>query len=82
MEFDSAESRQYRSDNEAAPAANGVNGHSEEDSDDELQIQKFDFEDLTARIEEVVAEYGAVFPKLSWSSPQVSRNISYPSVLR
>lgn len=53
------------------------NGEDEEEaedsSDDEDAIQrpKYDFSKLSPRIQQVIDDYGAVFPKLNWSSPQV-----------
>lgn len=37
---------------------------------DELQ-RKFAFPDLDAQIREAISDYGAVFPKLNFSSPRV-----------
>lgn len=43
----------------------------DEDNEDEDDRQEFAFPELDARIREAVREYGAVFPKLNFSSPKV-----------
>ena len=48
----------------------------DEDKDSEEEEgdrQKFRFPELDAEIRRVVKEYGAVFPKLNFSSPKASR---------
>ena len=47
-------------------------GGGEEEEEDEEPRKKFSFPELDQRIRSVVAEYGAVFPKLNFSSPRVS----------
>ncbi|KAI0643155.1 D123-domain-containing protein [Trametes meyenii] len=42
----------------------------QDDDDDADEPTKFAFPELDARIREVIAEYGAVFPKLNFSSPR------------
>jgi len=43
------------------------------DSDDEDSLKRdYAFPELDARVREIISLYGSVFPKLSWSSPQVS----------
>lgn len=42
----------------------------DEDNEDEDDRQEFAFPELDARIREAVREYGAVFPKLNFSSPK------------
>ena len=44
----------------------------ESDSEDE-EHRKYAFPELDARIRDAVARYGAVFPKLNFSSPRVCR---------
>lgn len=47
------------------------------DDEDALEPTSFDkiyeFPELDAKIRQVIDEYGAVFPKLNWTSPQVSQ---------
>jgi hypothetical protein len=53
-----------------------------ESSDDEEEPRrKFAFPELDAKIREVVKQYGAVFPKLNFSSPRVSTQSTRTSVL-
>ena len=40
--------------------------------DEEDERQKFAFPELDAKIRQAVQQYGAVFPKLNFSSPRVS----------
>jgi hypothetical protein len=54
----------------SAPDPNGEDSD-EEDADDDMQRPKYDFSKLSPRIQQVIDDYGAVFPKLNWSSPQV-----------
>jgi hypothetical protein len=45
----------------------------EEDEEDDAAVgRSFSFPDLDKRIRQVIKEYGAVFPKLNFSSPKVS----------
>lgn len=45
----------------------------DDDSDeDEGERRKFAFPELDAKIRDAVKRYGAVFPKLNFSSPRVS----------
>lgn len=61
------------SDDDAACDPNGEEHHSaDDDSDEEENPITYDFSKLSPRIQSVIDEYGSVFPKLNWSSPQVS----------
>lgn len=42
-----------------------------DDEDDEPPRRKFAFPELDKQIRDAVAQYGAVFPKLNFSSPRV-----------
>ncbi|KAI0373888.1 D123-domain-containing protein [Pilatotrama ljubarskyi] len=42
----------------------------EQEEDDGDELARFAFPELDARIREVIADYGAVFPKLNFSSPR------------
>jgi hypothetical protein len=45
----------------------------EDDNDDDAAVgRSFSFPDLDERIRQAITEYGAVFPKLNFSSPKVS----------
>lgn len=44
----------------------------EEEEEESEQRKIFAFPELDQRIREIISEYGAVFPKLSFSSPRVS----------
>jgi hypothetical protein len=44
----------------------------DEDTDDAAVGRSFSFPDLDQRIRQIIREYGAVFPKLNFSSPKVS----------
>lgn len=57
---------------------NGEDEEEEDSSDDEDAIQRprYDFSKLSPRIQQVIDDYGAVFPKLNWSSPQVCSTIT------
>ncbi|GBE85182.1 D123-domain-containing protein [Sparassis latifolia] len=44
--------------------------HGDDDDDDEDERRRFAFPDLDARIRDAVSQYGAVFPKLNFSSPR------------
>lgn len=50
---------------------NGEEAGSDDEDDDTVRRPQYDFSRLSPRIQEVISEYGAVFPKLNWSSPQV-----------
>lgn len=45
----------------------------DEDSEDEGERRKFAFPELDAKMREAVKQYGAIFPKLNFSAPRVSR---------
>lgn len=44
----------------------------EDEDEDEVGRKKYTFPELDAKIREAVSNYGAVFPKLNFSSPRVS----------
>lgn len=44
----------------------------EDDDEDDEARRKFAFPELDAKIRQAVKQYGAVFPKLNFSSPRVS----------
>ena len=48
-------------------------GRREEDEEEERQ---FAFPDLDTQIRQAISEYGAVFPKLNFSSPKASTSFS------
>lgn len=52
------------------------NASDSEDEDDLPPRPRYEFAELSARIQEVIDEYEAVFPKLNWSSPQVCHSRS------
>lgn len=56
----------YRSEANESPTEDS----DEEDEADEPQ-ERFSFPDLDAQIRQSVEEYGAVFPKLNFTSPKV-----------
>lgn len=45
---------------------------SDSEPDGESARERFAFPELDDKIRQVVSEYGAVFPKLNFSSPRVS----------
>ncbi|KAI0670952.1 D123-domain-containing protein [Trametes maxima] len=45
-------------------------GVDQDDDDDDDELPKFAFPELDAQIREAIAKYGAVFPKLNFSSPR------------
>lgn len=47
------------------------NGGSDDDSDGGEPVTRFCFPELTQDIRRVISSYGAVFPKLNWTSPRV-----------
>ena len=56
-------------------------GWSDED-DDEGDLQKnFAFPELDSKIRDIIEQYGSVFPKFSWSSPQVRLALPAMAVL-
>lgn len=59
------------------PIESTVEDDSDDDSDDEEEeeAEEFAFPELDSQIREVVKEYGAVFPKLNFSSPRVCISI-------
>ena len=46
--------------------------------DSEYGRERFSFPELDDRIREAISDYGAVFPKLNFSSPRVSVSTSHP----
>lgn len=55
---------------------------SEDDSDDDTSPpKKYAFPELDAQIRKAIAQYGAVFPKLNWTSPRV-REIKHKPAFR
>lgn len=48
------------------------------ESDSECGRERFAFPELDDKIRQVISEYGAVFPKLNFSSPRVSAPMSHP----
>lgn len=46
-------------------------GWSDEGDDDDGLQKNFAFPELDDKIREIIQAYGSVFPKFSWSSPQV-----------
>jgi hypothetical protein len=53
-----------------------------EDSEDEEERRKFAFPELDAKMRETVKRYGAIFPKLNFSSPRVSIYSAHSSLYR
>lgn len=53
------------------PAKSTIEGESDEEDEEDEEAEEFAFPELDSRIREVVREYGAVFPKLNFSSPRV-----------
>lgn len=51
---------------------NGEEAGNDDEDEDAIRRPQYDFSKLSPRIQQVIDEYGAVFPKLNWSSPQVS----------
>ncbi|KAG7088486.1 hypothetical protein E1B28_012474 [Marasmius oreades] len=53
------------------PESPGLENDDEEaESDDEDENKQYSFPELDAKVRECIAEYGAVFPKLNFSSPK------------
>ncbi|KAI0078931.1 D123-domain-containing protein [Panus rudis PR-1116 ss-1] len=57
---------------EDAPLQSSLSDHEDDDEheDDQEERRKFSFPELDAKIREAVTKYGAVFPKLNFSSPR------------
>lgn len=55
---------------------NGEEAGTDDEDEDAMQRPRYDFSKLSPRIQQVIDEYGAVFPKLNWSSPQVGHPAS------
>lgn len=53
------------------PAESTIEDESDGEESEEEEAEEFTFPELDSRIREVVREYGAVFPKLNFSSPRV-----------
>ena len=74
--FVPAESSSYSTSDETVEFdadAKSVASDASDDSEEEDLDSKFSFPELDAQIRSILAKYdGAVFPKLNWSSPQVS----------
>ena len=49
----------------------------DEDEDAEEPIKRYSFPELDTKIRECIKEYGAVFPKLNFSSPKVRISALY-----
>lgn len=61
------------------PAESALSDDDDDDDDDDDQDdepRRFAFPELDAKIRECIKEYGAVFPKLNFSSPKVNLLIS------
>ena len=66
-----------------SPSDNDSDTDPDEEEDEEEERQ-FAFPDLDTQIRQVISEYGAVFPKLNFSSPKASTSVfthSLPLVL-
>ncbi|KAI1793282.1 D123-domain-containing protein [Ganoderma leucocontextum] len=55
---------------EDLPAESTLSDDDDASDGDEDELTKFSFPELDAQIREAIAEYGAVFPKLNFSSPR------------
>lgn len=49
----------------------GSDDDSDDDEEEDEETKRYAFPELDARIRSAIAEYGAVFPKLNFSSPKV-----------
>lgn len=54
---------------------NGEQAGTDEEDEEAIRRPHYDFSKLSPRIQQVIDDYGAVFPKLNWSSPQVRLSI-------
>lgn len=65
------------------PAESTIEDESDGDDENEEEdddAEEFAFPELDSRIREVVREYGAVFPKLNFSSPRVRLAPHFPAL--
>ena len=53
------------------PAESSLSDNEDSDDEDEPRRKKYAFPELDKKIREAVSKYGAVFPKLNFSSPRV-----------